>query len=405
VKSVRRLVPTAQFSSSAHLSAFSSSSSVVFGGLRLFSCSLHAASSSSSSASHPGDVIDPRVGLKPGDAARATGSALPPGAVASPGTPSSGLLRLSSSGKESVGSRVPGRPRIRSAQTLKTTNWLRLKRLHYVDEEGVEREWESIERVSRHQGVGVDAVAVLPILKREGEPSKLILISQFRPPIGKYCLEMPAGLIDKGEDIESAALRELEEETGYVGRVVRTSPPIFNDPGLSNTSVSLVTVEIDAEDPLNENPKPVPEEGEFIEVVELSLDGDKFYDELDALLEQGLQFDAKLFSFLNGIQYSDWLFSDDHRSLAELLDPDTPDEILDIKADDNLSITITRGGRKKTQVVLEDLTKDLREQQQLLREITQADVDKIEHLLQRTRELMLEREQQKQKEEGKPQLK
>jgi ADP-ribose diphosphatase len=34
--------------------------------------------------------------------------------------------------------------------------------------------------------------------------------------VGKYCLEVPAGLVDIGEDIESAALRELEEETGYV---------------------------------------------------------------------------------------------------------------------------------------------------------------------------------------------
>jgi hypothetical protein len=39
-------------------------------------------------------------------------------------------------------------------------------------------------------------------------------------------------------------------------------------------------------------------------VVELSLDGEKFYEELDELLEEGLQFDAKLFAFLNGVQYA-----------------------------------------------------------------------------------------------------
>ncbi|KAG8142573.1 putative ADP-sugar pyrophosphatase-like isoform 2 protein [Naja naja] len=41
----------------------------------------------------------------------------------------------------------------------------------------------------------------------------MVLVKQFRPPIGAFCLEFPAGLIDSNETPEVAALRELEEET------------------------------------------------------------------------------------------------------------------------------------------------------------------------------------------------
>jgi len=55
---------------------------------------------------------------------------------------------------------------------------------------------------------------------------------QWRPPIGKVCIEVPAGLIDEGETAEECALRELKEETGYVGEIIRggfeMTPVMFN---------------------------------------------------------------------------------------------------------------------------------------------------------------------------------
>ena len=51
---------------------------------------------------------------------------------------------------------------------------------------------------------------------------------QFRAPLDKVCIEIPAGLIDKGETPEEAAVRELREETGYVGVVSESSPVMFN---------------------------------------------------------------------------------------------------------------------------------------------------------------------------------
>jgi ADP-ribose pyrophosphatase len=47
--------------------------------------------------------------------------------------------------------------------------------------------------------------------------SHVILVRQFRPAVQAYTLEMPAGAVDPGEDIESAARRELLEETGFSG--------------------------------------------------------------------------------------------------------------------------------------------------------------------------------------------
>ena len=66
---------------------------------------------------------------------------------------------------------------------------------------------------------GVRAVvAIVAAVRRGGEPH-LLCIEQDRPPVGRRVLELPAGLVgdgdDAGEPAETAAARELEEETGY----------------------------------------------------------------------------------------------------------------------------------------------------------------------------------------------
>lgn len=53
---------------------------------------------------------------------------------------------------------------------------------------------------------------------------------QFRPPAGRVVIEFPAGLVDPNETLEECALRELREETGYVGELVggEMKPLIFH---------------------------------------------------------------------------------------------------------------------------------------------------------------------------------
>lgn len=57
---------------------------------------------------------------------------------------------------------------------------------------------------------------------------EIILQKQFRPPLDKVTIEVPAGLVDAGETAEQSAVRELKEETGYVGKASETSTVMFN---------------------------------------------------------------------------------------------------------------------------------------------------------------------------------
>lgn len=62
------------------------------------------------------------------------------------------------------------------------------------------------------------AVAVVPVAK----DGRLVLVRQYRLPVGRVLLEVPAGSLDPGEDAETAAQRELQEETGFrAGRIER----------------------------------------------------------------------------------------------------------------------------------------------------------------------------------------
>lgn len=61
-----------------------------------------------------------------------------------------------------------------------------------------------------------DVAIVVPFLGRQ----RLLMIRQFRYPLGKVLLEFPAGHVDSGEDPLETARRELEEETGYGAKKV-----------------------------------------------------------------------------------------------------------------------------------------------------------------------------------------
>lgn len=79
----------------------------------------------------------------------------------------------------------------------------------YIDASGVQRKWESFERVNC---AGI--VVIVPIT----DDKQFLLTKQFRPPINGYVIEFPAGLNDKGGLLEDAARRELLEETGYAAK-------------------------------------------------------------------------------------------------------------------------------------------------------------------------------------------
>jgi ADP-ribose pyrophosphatase len=116
--------------------------------------------------------------------------------------------------------------------------WIEFQKIDWTDQNGTERVWESASRKTRGS-TGIDAVAIAPILLHPSRAPSTLIILQYRPPIQATCVEFPAGLIDEGETVEQAALRELKEETGYTGRIVDVSPTIVCDPGMSTANMQV----------------------------------------------------------------------------------------------------------------------------------------------------------------------
>jgi 8-oxo-dGTP pyrophosphatase MutT (NUDIX family) len=132
---------------------------------------------------------------------------------------------------------------------------------------------------------------------------RLLVVRQFRPPARGAVLEFPAGLVDEGEDPAATAVRELREETGYCGQVLRLLPASFSSPGLSGESVHLAVMEVDEAAAGNRAPEPVPEIGEDIVTLAVPIDG--LLDFLLAAEVRGDGLDAKLLSFAMGLAATD----------------------------------------------------------------------------------------------------
>ena len=106
------------------------------------------------------------------------------------------------------------------------------------------------------------AVCCVPIFK----DGKIALIRQFRYPVQKVMLELPAGKIDNGEAPEICANRELEEEIGYFAKKLTFLTVIYPAVGFANEKMSLYL----AED-LHKT-KSNLDEDEFLELVPTTLE-------------------------------------------------------------------------------------------------------------------------------------
>lgn len=113
------------------------------------------------------------------------------------------------------------------------------------------------------------AVAVIPITK----DNKIVFVEQYRKPLEKSLIELPAGKLDEGESPLAAAVRELEEETGYTTNQLSFIASFYTSPGFADELMHLYIT--DQIEPL-EHPASTDED-EFVEVLELTLDEAKQY--------------------------------------------------------------------------------------------------------------------------------
>ena len=94
-------------------------------------------------------------------------------------------------------------------------------------------QWEYVSRAR-----GIKAAVILAL-----EDEHVLLVEQYRVPLGANCIELPAGLIGDHEDGENtldSAARELEEETGYRAETLEIVGEFFSSPGMVSESFSLV---------------------------------------------------------------------------------------------------------------------------------------------------------------------
>lgn len=131
---------------------------------------------------------------------------------------------------------------------LNKTKFLSFYEAQYENRKGNSRTWiiasrkseeELKEKFFERKKDKDDAVVVVALHK---PTNKLVVIKQFRIPVNDYVYELPAGLIDNGEEAKKSVIRELKEETGLTVKNIleKGKGRLYLSPGMTDESVNLV---------------------------------------------------------------------------------------------------------------------------------------------------------------------
>lgn len=113
------------------------------------------------------------------------------------------------------------------------------------------------------------AVAIIPITKDK----KIVFVEQYRKPLEKSLVEIPAGKLEKGEHPEITAVRELKEETGYTTNKLEFVTSFYTSPGFADELMYMYIT--DQLEPLRNSV--AGDDDEFVAILELSLEEAKQY--------------------------------------------------------------------------------------------------------------------------------
>lgn len=135
---------------------------------------------------------------------------------------------------------------------------------------------EGYREIVKHPG----AVAVLAI----NDKGNVVLVEQYRRAVDKILFEIPAGKLEKGENIDIAAQRELEEETGYKARKFTYLGKIYTAPGFTDEVIHIYKAEELYKGEVNRD------DDEFINVIEMSIE------DIKKAIKEGNILDSKTIS-------------------------------------------------------------------------------------------------------------
>lgn len=156
-------------------------------------------------------------------------------------------------------------------QRLQENRFLNMYHLDAVSYRGepfdyyfVSRNKEDKLKINTHR-IEAEGIVIYPVWKEDSE--KLVMIRQYRYPVGDYIYELPAGLIDQGESAEQAAIREMKEETGFDFEVYKEGKEMYRRafflaPGFSDETGQAVFGYASGE-----STKEFQEDSEYIEVL------------------------------------------------------------------------------------------------------------------------------------------
>ena len=116
---------------------------------------------------------------------------------------------------------------------------------------------EAFRDIAEHPG-GVGVVALT-------DDKKVLMVKQFRKPLEKAIYEIPAGKLDKNEDIFVCGMRELEEETGFTCREMKDLGHMYPSPGFTNEITHIYFTDSLVKGTEN------PDEDEFLDVEQIDI--------------------------------------------------------------------------------------------------------------------------------------